>query len=146
LVAGDVGQDLFEEVTFVRSGENLGWNIKEARHCFQPKENCPEAGLTDPIFEYGREEGGSVTGGFVALGDHVPELTGKYVFGDFLSGRLWALDLPQEDERRPPMARAYALGDWPILPSTFARDEKGRLYVADYPSGLIFRIDPAGKE
>lgn len=146
IVAGDVGQDDWEEVTFVEKGMNLGWNIKEARHCFQPKKNCPEAGLTDPIFEYGREEGGSVTGGFVALGDHVPELTNKYVFGDFLSGKLWALDLPEKADRTGPPARAYALGKWPILPSTFARDERGTLYVADYPSGLIFRIDPAGKK
>lgn len=138
LVVADVGQDLFEEIDLVDKGANLGWKIREARHCFDPKEGCKTEGLVDPIFEYGREDGGSVTGGFVALADSVPAIKGKYVFGDFLSGRLWALDLP---EKAGADAKVYALGRWPILPSTFGRDAEGRLYVADYPSMNIYRID-----
>jgi glucose/arabinose dehydrogenase len=137
LIVADVGQDLHEEIDIVERGANLGWNIREAAHCFAPKTGCETKGLIDPIFEYGRDDGGSVTGGFVAK--NAP-LAGKYVFGDFLSGRLWALDLP------PAPVKAYALGRWPILPSTFGIDAEGAIYVADYADGIVYRIDAAKKE
>jgi glucose/arabinose dehydrogenase len=57
LVAGDVGQDTWEEIDVIRAGENLGWNVREARHCFEPKESCRTDGLVEPVFEYGRELG-----------------------------------------------------------------------------------------
>lgn len=144
MIAGDVGQDRFEEIDLVERGANLGWNQREASHCFKPEEGCKVEGMTEPIFEYGREDGGSVTGGYVALGEAVPELRGKYVFGDFLTGSLWALDLPSAAGQK---AKAFTLGRWPILPSTFGRDASGALYVSDYPDGVIYRIDaaPAGR-
>ena len=65
-------------------------------------------------------------------------LAGKYVFGDFVRGRLWALDLT--DEVKP--ATAHAFGQWPVLPTTFARDASGEVYFADFASSSLFRIDP----
>lgn len=144
LIAGDVGQDEWEEVTFVPRGANLGWNIREGSHCFE-EQSCRSEGLLDPIHDYGRDEGGSVTGGFVFLDESFPELHRKYVFGDFLSGRMWAFDLPAKDSDR--VDQINALGRWPILISTFGRDSKGRVYLADYPRGDIYRIDrPPSKE
>lgn len=144
LIAGDVGQDDFEEVTFVPRGANLGWNIREGAHCFET-DRCRSEGLLDPIHDYGRDEGGSVTGGFVFLDESFPELFGKYVFGDFLSGRMWAFEVPATDAGR--VKSVEALGKWPILISTFGRDSKGRVYLADYPRGDIYRIDrPPRKE
>jgi glucose/arabinose dehydrogenase len=133
LIAADVGQDLYEEVTIVPPGGNLGWNILEGAHCFQ-SDSCERRGMTDPIHEYGRDEGGSVTGGYVSLAESFPALRGKYVFGDFLSGRLWALDVETRE--------VHALGKVPILISTFGRDAAGRVYVADFAGGTIYRIDP----
>lgn len=66
-------------------------------------------------------------------------LAGKYVFGDFVSGRLRALELPERIERA---RQPSALGKWPILPSTFGVDEGGELYVADFGTGTIFRFEP----
>ncbi|MCB1326376.1 MAG: PQQ-dependent sugar dehydrogenase [Spirochaetales bacterium] len=140
LVVADVGQDLFEEVDIVLAGDNLGWNIREAAHCFEPPENCRTSGLTDPIYEYGREEGQSITGGFVYTGSRIPGLRNRYVFGDFVSGRLWAIELPENARDRVPAA--VSLGKWPILPSTFARDPNGEIYVADFGGGAIYRLDP----
>lgn len=140
LVVADVGQDTYEEVTILGRGENAGWNVREGAHCFPPPDAvCEKGDLVDPVYEYSHEEGQSITGGQVALGSRAPSLRGKYVFGDFVKGRLWAIDLPDPRRLLPPEA-ALSLGTWPILPSTFGRDAAGDLYVADFASGRIFLI------
>lgn len=139
LLAADVGQDLFEEVDLIARGDNLGWNVREAAHCFAPSEGCRTAGLVEPIFEYGRDLGTSITGGYVYTGEAVPDLQGQYVFGDFTSGRIWALRLPGPHipgER----ATVRELGQWPVLISTFGRDEAGEMYFGDYATGRIYRL------
>lgn len=135
LIVADVGQDAYEEVSIIEKGDNLGWNTMEANHCFDPEEGCNRNGLKTAIFEYGREEGQSITGGYVYLGSRT-ELKGKYIFGDFVKGRIWAIDLPADNQP----VEAYALGKWPLLISTFARDSAGEVYVADFASGKIYRI------
>jgi len=137
VLVGDVGQNRFEEIDVVESGDNLGWNRREAAHCFPPDGECTTDGLRDPIFEYGRDLGTSVTGGFVYTGSLVPSLRGRYVFGDFTMGRIWSLEVP---EARGQKAEARLHGRWPILISTFGRDPSGELYVVDHYTGAIFRI------
>ncbi|MCA9538158.1 MAG: PQQ-dependent sugar dehydrogenase [Myxococcales bacterium] len=139
LVVADVGQNLWEEITIVGRGENHGWNAREAAHCFPADRACKAAGLVDPIYEYPRADGSSITGGFVYGGDAVPALRGRYVFADFVSGRLWAIELPTDGKRVAGDA-ALALGRWPINPSTFGVDHRGELYVADFTEGAIHRL------
>jgi glucose/arabinose dehydrogenase len=140
LVVADVGQDRWEEVSILGRGDNAGWKIREADHCFEPEEGCRTEGLVDPVWSYGREDGGSITGGYVVTATGA--LSGRYLVGDFLSGRLWALDLPAPGA---PGARAtaHALGRFPFLPSTFGRDAEGHVYVAGFRSGTVWRIDPS---
>lgn len=138
LVVADVGQDAWEEVSLVSAGDNLGWNVREAHHCFEPREACRGDGLTAPIYEYGHDEGQSATGGVVATGARVPALRGRYVFGDFITGRLWALALP---EAPGTPAEVTALGKWPILPVHFTRDAAGDVYVVDYGGGAVLRLE-----
>ncbi len=94
LFVADVGQNLFEEIDIVKSGDNLGWPIREASACFSMTSpdaspaDCADkdadgAALVDPIIEYGHAEGISVIGGHVYRGAAIPALVGKYVFGDF---------------------------------------------------------------
>ena len=90
LWAGDVGQDVWEEITVVRKGEHHGWNTREAFECYRSA-TCREEGLTPPVMSYGHGLGKSVTGGFVYRGQRLPELRGAYLFADFESGRVWAL-------------------------------------------------------
>jgi glucose/arabinose dehydrogenase len=137
LIVADVGQDKWEEVDIVTRGANLGWNVREGLHCFEPAEACPSEGLTDPIFEYGRDLGNSITGGYVVLGDRAPSLRGQYVFGDFVSGRVWALKLPEPGVP----AQGRLLGQWPMLVSTFGRDAAGNLYAADFGKGTLSVLD-----
>jgi glucose/arabinose dehydrogenase len=140
MVLADVGQNAFEEIDIVQSGDNLGWKKREGRHCFPPDSTCSRANLVEPIYEYGRTEGRSVTGGFVSTSDRLPDIKNHYVFGDFVTGRLWAIPLPAD--RSGPMVEAKALGQWPMMPSTFARSADGTLYVAAFSKGTVFRVDP----
>lgn len=140
IVAGDVGQDRYEEIDLIRHGDNLGWNIREGRHCFKPETGCRTGGLVEPIFEYPRSMGTSVTGGHVYRGASMPALQGAYIFGDFNQGRLFALRVPDRVRR----VEATVLGRWPLLFSTFGVDAAGDVYVADYKSGAVFRLAPPG--
>lgn len=141
LIVADVGQNKWEEINLVPPGANLGWDTREGRHCFEPAKSCGTAGLTEPVYEYSHEEGSSITGGYVYGGTTVPGLQGKYVFADFVTGKLWALDLPAAPGG--PLLAATALGDWEILPSTFGRDGEGELFVSDFGTGSILQLVPA---
>jgi glucose/arabinose dehydrogenase len=132
LFLGDVGQGSFEEVDIVTKGGNYGWNIMEGLHCFQPPSGCSSSGLELPITEYSHSEGASVTGGFVYRGTSMSELRGRYVFGDFISGRIWALE-----ETTPGVWTRVLLLDTDINISCFGLDPAGELLVADYAGGLL---------
>ncbi len=135
LLMADVGQDKYEEVDIIEAGKNYGWNNTEANHCYDGK--CDLSLYAPPIYEYGREEGQSITGGYVYLGSEIPSLKNKYVFGDFISGRIWAFDLPNGAEK---VTNVYTLGKWNVLISTFGRDSQGDVFLGDYQSGKIFKL------
>jgi glucose/arabinose dehydrogenase len=142
LIVADVGQNAWEEISIVERGGNYGWRIKEGRHCYEPSVDCDGANLIDPVYEYGHQEGESITGGYVCTAETIPKLKGLYVFGDFLSGRLWAIRIPEDPSSHSKPVEAFTLGRWQILLSTFGRDPSGRLYVAEFGNGAIFRLDP----
>jgi glucose/arabinose dehydrogenase len=135
LFCGDVGQNSFEEIDLIQRGDNLGWRIMEGTHCFSPSVNCPTAGLTLPIMEYGRDLGISVTGGFVYRGSRFPDLNGLYLFGDFGTGRIWS-----GTEIEPGIWHQTQLLDTSFNISTFGEDEAGELYFASYGGGQIRQI------
>jgi glucose/arabinose dehydrogenase len=99
LIAGDAGQNRWEEVSVVRKGGNYGWNVKEGTHCFDTENpradrpTCPSAmpdgtPLIDPVIEYknaGQPGGVGVTvvGGVVYRGHDIDNLKGRYVYGDW---------------------------------------------------------------
>lgn len=104
LIVADVGQHRIEEVDIVDRGGNYGWNIKEGSFLFDPNTGeigpaLDEPNLIDPVVEYDHDEGIAVVGGYVYYGTEIPELWGRYVFGDFSrssdssDGRLFAADL-----------------------------------------------------
>jgi len=143
LIVADVGQNAWEEISIVERGGNYGWRIREGRHCYDPSDDCEQEDLIDPIYEYSHREGESITGGYVCLAESIPALNGLYVFGDFVSGRLWAIRLPDDSRPAAKMPEAFTLGRWQILVSTFGRDPSGRIYLAEFGNGAIFRLDPA---
>ena len=139
LFLADVGQDRWEEVDLIRKGGNYGWNVMEGAHCFRPPVGCRTEGLELPIAEYDHSLGCSITGGYVYRGTQIPGLIGRYLFGDFCSGRIWALT--------PLVPDAYRLEDWrmdelldtTLSISSFGEDEAGELYVLDL-NGAIYRF------
>jgi glucose/arabinose dehydrogenase len=143
LIAGDVGQDKWEEITFVPKGGNLGWRIYEASHCYDPAKQCDSRlrNHVTPIAEYGHELGTSVTGGYQYRGTTIDELKDRYVFGDFVSGRIWSLTLPQSDKKDVINSTEFIdHGKFDLTISTFAKDANGEIYVADFNGGSIFRL------
>ena len=77
----------------------------------------------------------------MATSGTIPAIDRHYVFGDFVSGRLWAIPLPRTGDVG--MVQAKSLGRWPFLPSTFGRDGAGNLYVAGFGKGTLYKLTPA---
>ena len=134
---GDVGQGAWEEVDVARAGVgglNLGWNRMEGNHCYPPGSDCRTAGLTPPVTEYGRDLGSTVVGGYVYRGTAYPALAGAYLFADYGSGRVFAID-PTTDEFREPVE----VGGGGNGISSFGEDSAGELYVT-HLNGDVSRV------
>jgi len=135
----DVGQNQIEEVNVVPPGApggyNLGWPIMEGLSCFNAS-TCDQSGLTLPVVDY-RHVGGncSVTGGYVYRGNAFPQWNGLYFYGDYCSGRIWAL----APDGRGGWSNAEVL-DSDLTLSSFGEDAAGELYALDYGSGMIYRL------
>lgn len=134
LFAGDVGENTREEVDIVTKGGNYGWAIMEGTICHKPPTGCNQTGLTLPIHDYGRDVGGTVIGGFVYRGTAISQLTGFYVFGDFLSDKVFALREGSDGTwtRFDLINSAGAL-------TSFGHDSQGELYAVDL-SGTLSKI------
>jgi glucose/arabinose dehydrogenase len=137
LWAGDVGQDTREEIDIIESGKNYGWKIMEGSLCFSPSVGCNPTGLTLPIWEYGRDDGASVTGGVVYRGTAIPKLVGAYIYGDYVSGRIWALNYDGTQVVSNDLITAQS-----ISTSSFGVDEEGEIYICGYDVGTIYKIVP----
>ena len=91
----DVGQAAWEEIDLGAAGADFGWNVREGHCVTGSTTDCgtPPAGMTNPIFDYGRADGcTSITGGaFVPAGNWPPAYAGTYLFGDFVCGRIFRL-------------------------------------------------------
>ncbi|MFN2241562.1 MAG: PQQ-dependent sugar dehydrogenase [Anaerolineae bacterium] len=139
LYIADVGQNVYEEVDLQPAsqggGQNYGWPIMEASHCFPADSQCDQTGLTLPLIEYDHTQGCSVTGGYVYRGEDFPGFQGVYVFGDYCSGRIWGV-------------RGQAAGDPQVIQlaradvqlSSFGEDERGELYLLDMGNGRLFKL------
>jgi glucose/arabinose dehydrogenase len=147
LVIADVGEGSWEEIDYEparRGGRNYGWRNREGAHpnvgsmapAFEP--------LVDPIHEYDRRTGQSITGGFVYRGRTLgPEYQGRYFFADFIQGRCWSLGLaidPDGEARTLDVAEHTAeLGNVGNI-SSFGVDADGELYIVSYSQGIVYRM------
>ena len=137
LYIGDVGQNSVEEVDFqpanAPGGRNYGWNLREGSRAYA---GGLAEGLIEPISEYEHSLGCSVTGGVVIRDPRLPDWAGVYLFGDFCSGRLWAL---RQDGKDGWLQADLQETSWNI--SSFGEDIEGRVYLTDL-NGSIQRLDP----
>ncbi|MEC7801493.1 MAG: PQQ-dependent sugar dehydrogenase [Verrucomicrobiota bacterium] len=154
LFCADVGQHLREEVNLITKGGNYGWNIREGS---QPFPASPFSTKTiesiPPVFEYGHDQGTSISGGCVYYGKKFPELNGMYLFGDWGTGKTWALNILQNDKievrdisfrigdevLNPPPVFQKGKPKSPFKPVNFCMGSDGDLYILDW-QGMIYRI------
>jgi glucose/arabinose dehydrogenase len=134
LWVGDVGENSWEEVNRVEISQNYGWSEREGAHCFDPPTNCSTDNV-DPITEYGHNLGNSITGGYVYRGTDIPDLLGFYLFGDFVTGRIWAVAADSEQGVDP-----VELVDTSLQIPSFAESDDGEVYVLDFSAGTIHQI------
>ncbi|MCU0353244.1 MAG: PQQ-dependent sugar dehydrogenase, partial [Cytophagales bacterium] len=133
--AGDVGQNLREEIDLIVRGGNYGWRFREGRVCYNPATDCPTEGLIDPVWDYTHAsgDGRSVTGGIVYRGELLPSLYGKYVYGDFASGNIWAITY---DTTSRTTTNEFLLR-FPGNISAFGEAQNGEMYICNYITGRV---------
>ena len=154
LLIADVGQNLFEEIDYEPAntgGQNYGWRNREAAHNRITTRPAAYQPLVDPIHEYGRGFGSSITGGHVYRGSALgTEHAGRYFFADFISGRVASIGLTTDpvtgtvtksdlQEHTAELGGAAALGRL----SSIDVDSQGELYLVDYAGGRILRLEPS---
>lgn len=141
LWAGDVGQNLWEIVHKIENGGNYGWSIKEGFHPFQPqRRQKPDTAskLSPPIAEYPhaptktrKDDGKSITGGYVYRGKAMPKLTGVYVYGDYETGRVWGLR--EKDGKATVTGELIDVKAAPkINIAAFGEDRDGEIYMLGF--------------
>ncbi len=135
LWVGDVGQGQIEEVDLVSSGKNYGWSIMEGTLCYNPSSGCNTTGLELPIWNYTHAFGNAIIGGYVYRGSAIPILNGIYVYGDFGSGRIWALNYTGSEVSN------VLLADTDLNIASFGLDMQGELYFSAY-DGKIYQLNP----
>ena len=150
LVIGDVGQNAFEEIDYEppnRGGRNYGWRNREGAHENVTSRAPAFLPLVDPIHEYGRASGQSVTGGYVYRGRALgAAYTGRYFFADYVQGRVWsvALTLDGQGEARASGVTEHTaeLGGQSQLGniSSFGVDADGELYLVSLTRGTVLNV------
>jgi glucose/arabinose dehydrogenase len=128
---GDVGQGAWEEIDHLAAGTppgtNFGWNLYEGDHEFNATSPAGSQ-FTGPVAEYSHELGCSVTGGFVYRGPSIPALDGRYVYGDYCSGRLWSL----APDGKPQLMKLQVPGL-----TSFGEDPDGRLFAVSQTGKVL---------
>ncbi len=133
LWAGDVGQGSWEEIDLIENGKNYGWRCYEGNHPYNTS-GCNYPEYIYPIWEYPHSPECSITGGYVYRGPGVPELQGKYIYGDYCSNKIWSLEY---DGINPP-TNQFLLNASGSLTS-FGVDQENELYLTSF-NGKVYRF------
>jgi glucose/arabinose dehydrogenase len=153
LLIGDVGQNAREEINFEpagRGGRNYGWRLREGRLAYDQRLPAAFGPLVEPIHDYPRSVGASITGGLVYRGQALdPVYNGRYFYADYVSGRVFSIglhlhsdtsDASADDERE----HTAQLGGRTTLGSvsSFGQDQSGELLMLNYAAGTVVRVVP----
>ncbi len=139
LWVADVGQGALEEVDRVTAGGNFGWRCFEGTQPYNSDCGPTAASSLPPVAQYGRDAGQSITGGYVYRGDAITALIGRYVFADFISGRLWSI--PANTAPTVVITAADSLAATGLSIASFGQDLDGELYIVDL-GGTLHRLVP----
>lgn len=140
MLVGDIGQDLWELIRLVKRGSNHGWSVYEGSHPFQLNRQRGPTPITFPLMEHPHSEARSITGGLVYQGQRFKDLHGAYIYGDYSTGKIWALT--HKDGK---VSSHREIADTPYEILGFAQDRQGELLFADY-GGAVYQLEPAPPE
>jgi glucose/arabinose dehydrogenase len=150
LWAGDVGQNLWEEVDIIVNGGNYGWSVREGFHPFpkRQKRAVRAADLIAPVVEYPHvpsrqrpDDGKSITGGYVYRGKALPALQGVYVYGDFDTGRIWGCRVDDAGKLLVNGELIDLRQNPKLAIASFGEDAQGELYILAF-DGRIHKFVP----
>ena len=136
LWAGDVGQGAWEEIDLIENGKNYGWRCYEGNHSYNLS-GCNYPEYIFPVWEYSHSEGYSITGGYVYHGENVPGLSGKYIYADYGTKKVWALSY---DGISPPTNQLLLTST--NNPTSFGVDQFDELYIVGFSPGNVYRFTP----
>ena len=139
---GNNGQDLWEQVYFVRKGDNYGWSVYEGGHPFYLTRKLGPDPHVKPAFDHPHSESRSLTGGVVYYGKRFPELDGAYIYGDYSTGKIWA-----GWHNGTKVTRHQEIADSTLQIAGFGVDAAGELLIVDYRTkGAFFTLEPTPAE
>jgi glucose/arabinose dehydrogenase len=144
LWVGQNGQDLWEQAFLVKKGDNYGWSVTEGSHRFYPGRSKGPNFMTQPTVEHPHSEARSLTGGIVYYGDKFPELRGAYIYGDYSTGRVWAV---KHDGQK--IAWHKELCDSRLQITGFGVDARGEVLITDHRGdgqGGIYTLQATPKD
>lgn len=135
LWAGEVGQDLWEMIYVIRRGGNYGWSVREGSHPFRPDRPIGPGSFEKPIVEHPHSDFRSITAGYVSRTSRLPELKDCLIYGDYDTGKLWALKYESGA-----VTVHRQLADTQIRIVEFAQDDSGEVLLVDFAGGGLHRI------
>ena len=134
LWAADVGWEMREMIYRIERGANYGWSVVEGSQNVKVDGERSSILISKPVFEYDHVEGRSITGGYFWQSDRIPELKGAYIYGDWMTGKVWALKHDGEK-----VTWQNELTDTPLQIVCFANDDDGDVLVVGY-DGTMWKI------
>jgi uncharacterized repeat protein (TIGR03806 family) len=144
LWVGQNGQDLWEQAYLVKKGENYGWSVMEGSHPFYPNRKPGPTPFVKPTIEHHHSEFRSLTGGIVYYGKKFPELEGAYLYGDYSTGKVWAM---RHDGDKPLWHKELA--DTRLQVTGFGTDSKGEILICDHrgkKKGALYTLEAMPKD
>lgn len=164
MLASNIGQHNIEELNLILPGHDYGWPAREGSFVIDLRESTrklyPLAEREDdqmdyPVAEYDHDEGNAIIGGYEYQGSTIPQLQGKYIFGDMVNGRLFYVNVSDIQPGRPApmsefrvslngkMTSFKSLCDDERLSMRFGRDHLGEIYISTMPDGKIYKVTNA---
>ena len=138
LWVGDVGWELWEMIHLVERGGNYGWSAMEAGNPIKPETASDLAPISPPVAAHRHTEAASMTGGYEYQGSRLPGLRGAYIYGDYETGKIWAL---RHDGKR--VVEHTEIADTRHKIVTFGLGGDGELYYIHYANpATIHRLAP----
>ena len=141
LWCGDVGWEMWEMIYRVQKGANYGWSIVEASQSVHPEWDRGPTSISPPAVAHSHTESRSITGGEVYTGRRLKSLTGAYIYGDYVTGKIWAA---RHDGKR--LTQSRELVDSTLQIVCFGTDHEGELYIVDYVGGGLHRLVPSDRK